>query len=359
VEKNSSIFNFKALPTGFFLALAMVLAFEVLVGGIPEYKLLTPPYEQNMLALKGELVDKPNSFDIIVLGDCTGWAAIKSLELDQQLHKTTFNLATNNAQTYLVSYVLLKRYLSNCTRKPELVILQLSANAVFYIWGMNPDALNYHILPWLRMDADFMDEITVAQRWLCYKNRLQRMIPSLKNQFFLKKGFWPLRIRKANKNEFDRYLRYYREQKGYNNKDIDPTTQHIEHIADIGDHFKQFSVSKFNMTYIQKILGTLARNNIKAIVCLAPVRDDEMRIWDQYNLRPRLNNKLCEVLGAYHNVIAFWDMQSVASDPKYFIDWYHVNNRGAIIFTTELSKRIKNLQNDVLESFSTQRQPLL
>ena len=114
------------MPQGFLLAMVMILAFEVFVSRIPEYKLLDPPYEQAMLAIKGELVEKPNSFDIIVLGDCTGWSAIKPLEIEHSLRKTVFNLAVNGAQTYLMSYVLMNRYLANCTQKPELVVMQVS-----------------------------------------------------------------------------------------------------------------------------------------------------------------------------------------------------------------------------------------
>jgi hypothetical protein len=344
VEKNSSIFNSRVLPTGFILALAMILAFEVLVSIIPEYKLLSPPYEKAMLALKGELVDKPQSFDIIVLGDCTGWAAIKPLELEKELHVTAYNLSVNAAQTYLMSYVLLNRYLANCTHKPQLVLMQLSASTIFYQWGMSSDALNYYILPWFRIDDDFMKELSAPMQRVCYKNRFLQLVPSLKNQFFLSKGFWPARIWKARREEFDHYVMYYREQKGFYNEDLDPAKQRIKKITDIGENFKQFSLSSFNMTYIQKILKTLARNNIQTIVCLTPVRDDEMLIWSQYNLRARLDSKLHDVLNGYHNVVAFWDMQSIASDPKYFSDWFHLDSRGASIFTAELSRRIKNLE---------------
>jgi hypothetical protein len=239
----------------------------------------------------------------------------------------------------------MNRYLANCTQKPELVVLQVSASAIFYIWGMNPLALNSYILPWFRVDRDFMQELSIPMRQVCYKYKVVQLIPSLKNQFFLKKGFWLPRLWRSSRSEFDRYINYHREQKGFFNEDLDPTKQRIEKVADIGEHFKQFSISEFNMTYIHKILETLARRDIKVIVCLTPVRDDEMRIWAQYNLREKLNNKIAELIKPYSNVIAFWDMQSIASDPKYFVDLYHLDSKGAIIYSAELSKKIKTLEH--------------
>jgi hypothetical protein len=338
------------MPTGFLLALVMVIAFELCIGMIPEYKLFDPPYEHAALALKGELVDKPQNFDVIVLGDCTGWSAIKPLEIENKLHKTAFNLAVNGAQTYLMSYVLVKRYLANCTRKPELVILQVSASAFFYLWGLNPDALNNYILPWFRVDDDFMQELSAPMRQVCYKYKILQLIPSLKNQFFLRKGFWLPRLWRSNRAEFDKYISYYREQKGFYNEDLDPTKQQVKSITDIGETFKKFKVSDFNLTYIKKILETLSYNNIKVIVCLTPVRDDEMLIWNQYNLRAKLNTEIRELLSPYQNIIAFWDMQSVASEPKYFVDWSHLSSTGASLYTNELTNRITNLDHFSLNS---------
>jgi len=331
------------MPVGFLLALAMVFAFETCIGMLPEHTLFAPPYEQAALALKGELVDKPNSFDMLVIGDCTGWAAIQPLALENQLQMTAYNLAVNGAQTYLMSYVLLKRYLSNCTQKPRFVILQLSANALFYIWGMNADALKSHILPWFRMDEDFVHELSGPLRSVCTKHRILQLAPSFNNQFFLKKGFWPARITQSNKTDYEGYVNYYTVQKGFYNEDLDPSKKPVEQVVDIGKHFKQFSLSDLNTTYVHKIITLLLQHGIKVILCLTPVRVDEMQIWERYNLRARLNAKIQELFGGYPNVIAFWDLQDFASEQKYFADASHVNGSGAALYSAELAKRLKAL----------------
>jgi len=342
-EKSSCIFNFRAMPAGFVLALAMVLAFETCIGMLPEHALFAPPYEQAALTLKGETVDAPSSFDVLVIGDCTGWAAIQPLALESQLQMTAYNLAVNGAQTYLMSYVLLKRYLSNCTQKPRLVILQLSANALFYIWGLGAEALNNHILPWFRMDEDFLRELSEPLQSLCNKRRILQLVPSLKNQFFLKKGFWPAHIARSSKEDFERYVAYYTVQKGFYNEDLDPSKKPVGPVVDIGEHFKQLSLSDLNVAYMHKIIALLLLHDIKVVLCLTPVRADEMQIWERYNLRARLNAKIQALFGGYPNVIAFWDLQDVAAEHKYFADASHVNGSGAALYSAELAKRLKAL----------------
>ena len=90
-------------------------------------------------------------------------------------------------------------------------------------------------------------------------------------------------------------------------------------------------------------LTLLHKEKIPAVVCLTPVRSDELEVWTEYNLRDRINNLLQPKMAEYDNVIAFWDLADIASDPKYFADRVHLNLTGATIFTEELAKRIGKL----------------
>ena len=130
----------------------------------------------------------------------------------------------------------------------------------------------------------------------------------------------------------------------------DPAKEPIKEIMEIDENYKEFRISDYNLMYVRKILTMLLASDIKVIVCLTPVRDDEMRIWNKYNLRTTLNNKIQEEISRYNNIIAFWDMQSVASDPKYFVDRYHVSCSGAMLYTAEMSKRIQALELFVSDS---------
>ena len=74
-----------------------------------------------------------------------------------------------------------------------------------------------------------------------------------------------MKLWKSNKDEFEAYMNYYKEQKGFYNEDLDPTKKPVAKITDIWENFKQFIVSDFNVTYIKKILYLLEQQNIKVI----------------------------------------------------------------------------------------------
>ena len=329
------------IPRGFILALGMIIVFECCLAFVPKHKMSDPPYEQEALAIKGRLVDSANGFNALVVGDCTGWAAIKPLTLESKLGCTVFNLCVNGAQTYLMSYILLKRYLANCHRPPDTVILQLSANTLLYLYGMNDIALKDYILPWFRMDDDFIEELNPDLRRLCLKYQILKTIPSFRNQFFLKKKGWFLKLFQPTRNKYERIIRYYHEQKGFYNEDFDPGKRKIDQITDIGENYKQFIVSEFNLSYIHKILKLLEEKEIRVVVCTSPVRNDELRIWKEYRLRPRLMNFARNQVRPFGNVAAFWDLSDAASNPNNFVDKIHLNEAGAEKYSRVLAEKIK------------------
>jgi hypothetical protein len=343
VARNSSIFSFSSLPGGFLVCAALVLLFEALLSRVPEYALTEAPHEQLALQLKGELVDRHNDFDLLILGGCTSWAAIRPLVLQQEVNATAFNLSVNGAQTFLMSYVLLTRYLNNCIRKPALVVLELSASSLFYRYGMNTVALRDFIVPWFRLDDDFTGELSPPLRRECLKLRLLNLIPSFKYQYLLRKDRWLLRIRRANSGEFEWYKAFYQKEKGFYNEELDPGKRPVAQVRDIGGNYKNYELSEHNLLYVDKILAALSRAGIKVVVCTEPVRDDEMGIWKQYNLRERLNATIRSLVSRFDNVVLFCDLRDSASDPGYFVDSAHLNSSGAELYTRTLAREIKQL----------------
>jgi hypothetical protein len=94
---------------------------------------------------------------------------------------------------------------------------------------------------------------------------------------------------------------------------------------------------------VDKILTALSRAGIKVVVCTEPVRDDEMGIWKQYNLRERLNATIRSLVSRFDNVVLFCDLRDSASDPGYFVDSAHLNSSGAELYTRTLAREIKQL----------------
>ena len=248
----------------------------------------------------------------------------------------------------MINYIILKRYIANCSKKPELVILQLSPISLMGKHYMDMKALRSSILPYFRVDSDILDEIAILEmeppfHYLTF--RLLSMIPSYNKQFALRRGprYIISNIRAFSRTVYDNYLQFYRDEKGFFNEDMDPTKEIVAEITDVPPEYRLFALSSYNCHYIDKILSLLREEEIPTVVCLTPVRSDEMKIWARYNLRERLNNLLRPKMEEYDNVLAFWDMTVIASNPQYFADRVHLTLRGATIFTEELAKRISEL----------------
>lgn len=345
MEKSSSISSSK-LPRGFLVFSLLLLLFECGMAGIPEYVLFEKPYEEAALRMKGAVADGDNGFDIIVLGDCTGWAAIRPLVLEKELGRTAFNFSVNSAQTYLMSYVLLKRYLQNCMKMPELVVLQVSAAGLQYPYGMNLDALKYFILPWLRVDTDFTGELSPELRRACFKWQLLRSVPSLRNQFFLRKRLFSAgTLISSNSADYEAHLAYYAAEKGFYNEDLDPRKgkKRPGRITDRGDPFATRTFSRYNLHYIDRILTLLLQHRLPVAVCITPVMNDEMELWNRYRVRDRFNQALAERLAGYDNVAAVWDLADAVPDPEEFADRLHVGSAGASRYSRALAHKVKQL----------------
>jgi len=213
---------------------------------------------------------------------------------------------------------------------------------------MDMETLRGSILPYFRVDSDLLKEIELLNmdppfHYLPY--RFLSFLPSLKKQYALKRGPGAVfqKVRSFNQKVYDNYMQSYREEKGFFNEDMDPTKETVEEITDIPPEYRRFALSSYNCHYIDKILFLLKENNIPTIVCLTPVRSDEMKIWARYNLRERLGNLLQPKMEEYDNVLAFWDMTDIASSPKYFADRVHLTMAGATVFSEELAEGIKGL----------------
>lgn len=345
VEKNSFIFNFNYVPKGFLVCALLAGIFETFLFVLPEHKLSEAPYERAALEMKESAAAQSNSYALIALGDCTGWAAIRPITLERELNSTAFNFAVNGVQTYLVSYILLKRYLSHCLRKPTLVVLQVSANTLLGDFAVDKFALHYYILPYFRIDFDFLAELSPRLQLVCIKHALLTLLPSLKNQYLLRKDRWFFRLWKPTRDDYEHYREFYQRERGFYNEDMDPRKRElkIKEIKDIDSNYKTFRLSEFNLFYIEKIISLLSQHQVKVVVCTESVRDDEMAIWNRYNLRERLNEALCKRLKAYDNVVAFLDLRDSASHPDYYVDRVHLNSKGAEIHTRALAQKIKQL----------------
>ncbi|MFC1577175.1 DUF1574 family protein [Candidatus Omnitrophota bacterium] len=343
MAKNSSISNFKDIPREYILVILLITIFEVSLCFLPEYKTFDKPYGYAALKLKGEIADSENSYELIILGDCTGWAGIRPRVLEKDLSITAFNLSTNVEQTYLTQYILLKRYLQNCLKKPKLVILQLSGNSLTGKNSIDFNALRSHILTHFRMDSDFLGEFSAEMRHKSNIFKMMCMIPSIRYQYFFRKKTWLKNIWENNREDYERYRNIYVYERGFFNENLDPNKSNVEKITDIGKDLKMFNVSDHNIRYIKKIIRLLDESGIKTLVCVSPVRNDAMVLWDKYEVSKKLEETIKEMLDGYGSDIIFLGSSDIAYDKKYFIDALHLNEEGANIFTHRLAEKIEKL----------------
>ncbi|MCX5704193.1 MAG: hypothetical protein NT066_06875, partial [Candidatus Omnitrophica bacterium] len=325
-----------------FIFLVLVIAFESFVYLIPEYRLSGAPYQETQMRIKGECVDKKNNFDVIIFGDCRGWAGIRPITLEKNLPITAYNFSVDVDQTYMTSYIMLCRYLKNCVNKPKLVILQVSAISLLGRNDLNLGKLRAKVLPYFRVDSDFMKELPKGLRFKCYICRLLLSLPSLRKQFFFQEILWPIKIFQSDMGKFEKYLDSVKTEKGFYNENLDPSERRVGKINDIPEDYKKFLLSGYNLLYIEKILSLLNENRIKVIMCTTPVRNDELAIWSKYQVKDKLNSLLVPLSAKYNN-LAFWDLSSIPSDVEYFADVYggHLSCEGADILTNELARKIK------------------
>lgn len=341
VERHSSISNFKFIPKELFIFLALVIVFESFVYSIPVYMLPGATYDGIQMRLKGERADKKNNFDVIIIGDCKGWAGIRPITLEKVLPVTAYNFSVNVDQTYMMSYIMLRRYLKNCEKAPKLVILQVSTISLLGKNDLDLGKLKTAILPYFRVDSDFIKELSTWLRFKFYLNRLLLSLPSLHKQFFLREILWPVKVFHPDRVKFEKYLDSIEAEKGFFNEDLAHAKKRLEKIEDIPEYYKEFSLSRHNLSYIEKILSLLSENRINVIMCTAPVRSDELAIWSKYQIKDKLNSMLVSLSSKYNNLL-FWDFSNICPDLEYFVDINgHLSCEGADIFTNELAKKIK------------------
>ncbi|OGI18492.1 MAG: hypothetical protein A3B68_07035 [Candidatus Melainabacteria bacterium RIFCSPHIGHO2_02_FULL_34_12] len=341
MEKNLFTFNFKLIPKGFLIFLVFVLAFEAFIYFLPPYLALRPPYGSAYLKLKEQILDKKNDFDLIIFGDCTSWTGIKPVLLNKELSVSSYNFSVNEAHTYLMSYLFLKRYLSNCTKKPKIVILSISPNSLLGNHKVDLNQLNKEILPYFDTKLDLMNELNNNLKIQLIKHRILTLIPSIKKQFILKERFQDLYKYCSNPNASYSFIEYFKSARGFYDENLNRHKSTIKKAAHVRKSYKSFTVSEYNLLYMEKMLSLLAEQNIEVIVCTNSVRADEMKMWNAYDLKNKLFELINLKLKPHKNVIAILDMLDAASDKDNFADEIHLNSNGATIYTNELASRLK------------------
>lgn len=329
------------MPKGCFLFVLMVLAFEGFLWIIPEYKFERPPYEATALRLKSEMADSAGAFDVIVLGDCTGWTGIRPTILQSKLGCSVYNFCVTVAQTHLVSHVLLNRYLKQSSSLPRLVVFQISPLSFLGRHTIDAEQAKVKIAPYFRMDADLIEELPAAAKGDVFRLHFLSMVPSIKVNTVYQNSRWYKIIRRDNRREYDSILKFFNEEHGF--FVLDEMDANGNPMSDnrMDDTSLPFVVSSHNLIYFRKILTLLSNRHVPVLVCASAIRSDIYRdLQSRDNIPDRLNDFIRRELAPFPNVVAFEDMSRIASEMEYFRDHVHLSQKGADVFSEELGTRI-------------------
>jgi hypothetical protein len=341
VEKSSSTFSFRRVPRGFLLLLILILAFEVCVLLLPDYVLSTPPYSTAFMRWKGSVVDDKNEFDLLLLGDCMGWAGFRPVVFEELSGLNVFNMAVDVEQTYLMTYVLLSRYLKNCRTPPKLVLFQVSAHSLLaQELSMNRKRLRSAVLPYFRVDSDFLDELLPSVQRDYAHYRVLTIVPSLKKQFFFyNRPPWYVTAWSSSRAKYDHFMDYHLSEKGFFNEDLDPLKKPVSLVTSIPKEMQSFRVCEGNLKYFHKIMDLLENHNTAVVVCSSPIREDEAVLWDACDLENRLNELIKVNIHMHKNVLGYWNMWRSVTNIECYADHFHLNLSGANLYTEQLAAR--------------------
>lgn len=332
-----STFNFDNFTRALKIFVVLVLCFEAGVSFIPEE--LSADVGMNMgMEIKNKRSLDPGKMDVVVLGDCFFFAGTIPHVLDTELDVSSFNFATNRSQTYLISYLLFKRILNHANNLPRLVIVGVHDTSLFWDLSIDKETLRTTILPFFNVSFDLLAELPLHLKTFTVLHQIKTMLPSLKKQYLLREN-WPDLWRNFDSENYFRISESIEKEKGYANEDLG---EHPSKAYDFSSvKMDCVFIRELNDKYIRKILDLAQQHGVKAILVSNSYRRDlaTYLIRDSnYGFDIRYYEKLRK---EYPNVLAVFNMHAAVPDPERYVDETHLDNKGAMLFTRELARRLK------------------
>lgn len=374
-----SVFIPKNVPGGFIVFLSLVVIFETVIFFTPYgawnfgshkatlwdgHPVWDPKIPRAWHFLDYEVwkhFDKvsltPQAFDILVLGHCFTRSAVKPLVLDKELDLNTFSFSLAGRVRWITNYFLLKRYLKHSITPPKLLLLSLEDPAVFSSKGvaMNAVKVKKHLAPWFKFSMDFLEEFPWDQRGqIILDYFVANNIPSLKNQYFLRKSNWVSKILNFDHVLYNSLVTHYIEtNKGYYHMPLPPHKY--------GKWSKPMKVKKEqlkkgrslyynNLFYFEKTIKLAEDNNLNVAILTQSRREDI----HTYFLSKRIPDYILKYAntlpGKFSNIVGIIDMRDSVVEFEHYVDWIHLTPRGADVFTKALVQHLKRI--DTLKEFA-------
>lgn len=352
MEKSFSIFNFKKLPTGFLLALLLIMGFEFANDYFDNY-FYTPrieegiglPFEGLRLKLKNEISQSEEfTFDILIIGDSHSHVSIIPRIIEEKTGLSCFNFALFGAQSVMGSYMIFENYLKAHPIKPKYVILGFVPSNTFQIGKryMEVNALT----AWSDMKKGnikkIIDEFGIGLG-------IKFMLPSIKHQERFRNFFNnPFKFRIPKREEIQRIIdQVYRERGHYPqraNMSYPPDAEENGFIKFfIYTDLHKFIIKPFAEKYLRKILDLAVKNKIKIIYHIQPIPPYLSRIVNNYPYYKQYRKFVNSLKREYPDFYIV-DAQDVLNRNEIYLDIYHLNGKGAPILSEFLAHKINELE---------------
>ncbi len=275
---------------------------------------------------KNSAENKPQSIDVMILGDSRAQAAINPLQFHQA---EVFNYALGGA-TPVVGYYTLKHFLEK-NRSPKKILLSYSVSVL----STSGERIVYRkrMLPYFYIS---FSEHRQVYRYMLNENSLFYDVRSFSyyikqiNPFVYMKNISldKLRHNKATNNSVKDYVGQHRGHLLFG-QNLSSAALNFE-----AKNKKPIEISKVNWIYLEKLVRLANENNTKIYWYSMPFIQASCDVIKSKNLQQGLTEKLKD-----YGVITLTTEQCLPNN--YFGDANHVNKQGAFYVTKDVIEKLQ------------------
>lgn len=272
------------------------------------------------------------TFDFAFIGSSRVYTCIDPYTISKKTLKSTINLGSDGA-SLMENFIILKQFLK-AGNKIKTVYLQLDGSALI---NMNK-AYSYPFHDYLFLNKLNTDEVkdAVIKTKGDLKYYFWRFIPYMKyaefNNFYNPKIILPFFNHTNDVVDFDKTL-------GSNLVDIQMPDSIFEAINNSVFIQDDFVVDSTSISYLNKIINTCKKNNIKCVLFKVPLFKNAYVKFASTHKAEECINRL-----SIKNNCRFIDFQKIelAANKDCFKDCSHLNKHGALLFSSILADSLLN-----------------
>ncbi len=331
MPKSLFIFNFKRMPGGFIVFLALALLLEIFI--FPKAYVLTNRSTIGFV-YKSMLIKNHHSADIIILGRSRAEAIdANKFETALKHELRVYNYAVANLWTPLHLYLELKKYLSSCNA-PKLIIASQPPEA--FMNGVdnndgdglpNPNSEKANVFCRFISITSLLFDVPYRGKYALLPKYADLMIPSYNYRYFIKKGFLDSNF--YIRNHIDNGKKVLNHMRLTNGQLLYEGAQEVAE-TDLAKH-----ISSRAMIDFERFVELANKNGIRTVFIFMPIRRDRYNRMIELGVFDAIEEQMRRLESKYSS-FKYYKIKDLGYDERYFAGWSHLNKEGADIFTGKL-----------------------